>query len=399
MMNAIIEPSKACGVIAAPPSKSIAHRALICAALSDKSTVYDVDYSDDINATLKALKHLGAQVDICGTTVNIGGLNPRRIKGTTIDCKESGSTLRFLIPLCMLSGEEIVFTGAKRLFQRDLSVYKEIAVKQNIGFSLTGNKLIVKGKLKNDDFLINGDISSQFISGLMFALPFLEVESTIGFKTGLCSKPYVDMTVDVLSDFGIKIGKADNGYKLSGNQKFSDLEYRVEGDYSNAAFLDAFNLLGGNVEVKGLKENTLQGDSIYKEFFKRIKSGGIYDLSDCPDLAPVLFALSAHFSGGDFSGTKRLKIKESDRAAAMKTELEKFGAKVFVFDNEVLIKNTKLKSPEILLNSHNDHRIAMALSLLCSIYGGEIQDAQSVNKSYPKFFDDLKTLGIKVDLK
>ncbi|MCQ2478846.1 MAG: 3-phosphoshikimate 1-carboxyvinyltransferase, partial [Clostridia bacterium] len=170
----------------------------------------------------------------------------------------------------------------------------------------------------------------------------------------------------------------------------------VEGDCSSAAFLDAFNLLGGKVTVNGLNSNTLQGDSIYKKFYSCIKDGvRNFDLSDCPDLSPVMFALCSHIGEFTFTGTKRLKIKESDREECMKQELEKFGAKVEIFENEVKIYGGNLKKPSEILCGHNDHRIVMALSVLCSYYGGKIDGANAVSKGFPDFFEKIKELGVE----
>ena len=398
-MTVYIKPSKARGKISAPPSKSMAHRALICAALSNGSEVSNIALSDDITATVNALKVLGASVSLNGDKVTLGGISPQSIKKASINAGESGSTLRFLIPLCMLSGADITFIGASRLFRRDLSVYEKIAKEQGIVFNLSDSSLHIKGVLRAGEYSVRGDISSQFVSGLMFALPLLEGDSFIKFDTPVESKPYIEMTVDMLKHFGIHIECKNDGYYIEGGQRYKNFDYTVEGDYSNAAFLDAFNLLDGSVEVGGLNPDSTQGDRIYKEYFKTLTSGGSYDLSDCPDLAPLLFALSAELVGAKFTGTARLKIKESDRAASMSEELSKFGATILVSENEVEIKKTKLHSPSIPLSSHNDHRVVMALSLLLSVYGGEIEGAEAVNKSYPGFFKDIKSLGIEVQIK
>ena len=398
-MTVYIKPSVACGEITAPPSKSVSHRVLVAAALSGGSRVNNIAQSDDIKATIRALKSLGADVAINGSLASVGGLAPEKIQSVTVGVKESGSTLRFLIPLCMLCGERITFTGAKRLFERDLSVYEKIASEQGIVFEKAQNSLTVSGRLKCGVFNIRGDISSQFVSGLMFALPLLAGDSFIRFTTPVESRPYIDMTVKVLADFGIEIKSLKDGYFINGGQVYKAKETTVEGDYSNAAFLDAFNLLGGNVTVKGLTDETLQGDRVYKDVYKKIKSGGSFDLSDCPDLAPVLFALAAKLEGARFTGTARLKIKESDRAVAMSRELSKFGAKLSVKDNEVTVEKSTLHAPCQPLDSHNDHRVVMALSVLLSGYGGEIEGAEAINKSYPGFFGDIEKIGIEVETK
>lgn len=396
-MTVTIKKSKAVGSISAPPSKSVAHRALVCGALSQKSKISGIEYSNDILATLDCLKKLGAVITKEGNALSIGSLNPFKANSTTLDCGESGSTLRFLIPLCMLSGANITLTGSERLFERNLSIYEEIVKENNLLFKKGKNSLTVCGKLKCGNYKIAGNISSQFISGLLFALPLLSGDSTLEITGEYESKPYVDLTLKELDDFGVKVEECDRIYKIKGGQQYRSQIKTVEGDYSNAAFLDGFNLLGGCVQVLGLDENSLQGDRVYKAMYNDLKSGKKqFDLSNCPDLAPVMFALSAYFGGACFSGTKRLKIKESDRASAMAEELAEFGINVDVFDNNVIVHNGKLKTPTKILNSHNDHRIVMALSLLCSVTGGAISGAEAVAKSYPDYFEKIQSLKVVV---
>ena len=396
-MTVTIKKSKANGSVLAPPSKSMAHRALICGALSTESKINNIEYSNDISATLDCLASLGTKVQKCGNAVSIGGLNPDISNNATLDCGESGSTLRFLIPLCMLTGKKITLIGSNRLFERNLTIYKDIARQNGIAFDLDKNCLTICGKLKSGYYKVAGNISSQFISGLLFALPLLQGDSTLEIVGEYESEPYVDLTIKSLNDFGIKIEKCGRIYKIKGCQKYNPCEMTVEGDYSNAAFLDGFNLLGGKVTVTGLCENSLQGDKIYKQMYSQLQNGEKqFDLSNCPDLAPVMFALSAVFGGANFTGTARLKIKESDRATAMRQELEKFGIKVDVAENCVTVYGGKLKTPSDTLCGHNDHRIVMALSLLCTLTGGNINDAESVAKSYPNYFDTIKSLGIVV---
>ena len=397
-MTVTIKKSNAKGIIAAPPSKSMAHRALICGALSGGSKITNIEYSNDILATLDCLTALGAKIEIQGSKIKCGGLNPFSAKETTLDCRESGSTLRFMIPLAFLSGAKITLTGSERLFARNLTIYEEIAKQNAIIFEKGKSSLTVCGKLKSGSYKIAGNISSQFISGLLFALPLLNGDSTLEIIGEYESEPYVDLTIKSLSDFGVKIEKCGRTYKIKGNQKYEAKNITVESDYSNAAFLDGFNLLGGDVLVTGLDEGSLQGDKIYKKMYEGLKNGEKqFDLSNCPDLAPVMFALSAVYGGAHFTGTKRLKIKESDRAAAMKQELAKFGIKVDVNDNDVTVHNGELKAPRETLCGHNDHRIVMALSLLCTLTGGSINDAQSVAKSYPDYFEKIKSLGIVME--
>ena len=264
-MTVTIKTSKAKGIIAAPPSKSMAHRALICGALSCGSEIYNIEYSNDILATLDCLTALGAKIEIQDSKIKCGGLNPFVSKESVLDCRESGSTLRFMIPLAFLSGAKITLTGSERLFARNLTIYEEIAKQNAIIFEKGKNSLTVCGKLKSGSYKIAGNISSQFISGLLFALPLLDGDSTLEITGEYESEPYVDLTIKSLSDFGVKIEKCGRTYKIKGNQKYETKNITVEGDYSNAAFLDGFNLLGGDVLVTGLDESSLQGDKIYKK--------------------------------------------------------------------------------------------------------------------------------------
>lgn len=394
-MRVTFTQSVAKGEISAPPSKSIAHRLCICAAFSKKSRISNLAFSKDVTATLSCLESLGANCRINLSDAVLGGLCIDNINSATLDCNESGSTLRFLIPLCMCADKEITLCGSERLFERGLTVYEKIAKEQNIVFEKGIDRLKVCGRLKSGDYHIPGDISSQFISGLLFVLPLLSGDSTLTIDGKFESASYVGLTLDHLAKFGIKIERNKNVFYIAGSQTYQNYDKTVEGDYSNAAFLDAFNYLGGKVNVTGLNTDTLQGDRVYKDIFEGLKFGKQeFDLSDCPDLAPVCFALAAHLGNATFLGTARLKIKESDRAAAMASELAKFGANVTILENSVIIRGGNLHTPTDTLCSHNDHRVAMALSLLCTKYGGTISGAESVNKSFPDFFCALKTLSI-----
>ena len=400
-MRIVIEKSTASGRIDAPPSKSMAHRLLICGAMSDSSVISNLSESKDILATSECQKNMGADLLSDGDSVRIGGIRPEKINGKTeLFCNESGSTLRFLIPLCMMSGEKITLTGSPRLFERPLYVYEEIAKEQGIGFEKTENSVTVCGKLKPGNFTVCGNISSQFITGLLFVLPLLNGESTLTVTGNFESKSYVDLTLDAQKSFGVDIKREDNVFYIKGNQKYENRTVCVEGDYSNSAFLDAFNIIGGNVEVCGLNPDSLQGDRVYLDMYKELlNKKSSFDLSDCPDLAPVMFAMSAYTGGATFTGTARLKIKESDRASAMAEELAKFGIAVTVEENSVTVHKGTLQKPEQVLCSHNDHRIVMALSLLATVTGGEIDGAEAVSKSYPDFFEKISGLGIKINLK
>lgn len=399
IMNVTIEKSKAVGTVDAPPSKSVSHRALICGALSGDAIINNIAYSEDVLATLGCLESLGANVEKGTNFVKLGGLDLKSIPDDcNMFCNESGSTLRFFIPLCLLTGKKIVLSGSERLFERPLSIYENICKEQGIEFIKNSTSLSVCGKLKAGEYTVPGNISSQFITGLLFVLPMLEGDSKLIIEGKLESASYIDLTLDVMKAFGVEIKRQDNVFYIKGGQRYERKDYTVEGDCSNAAFLEAFNYLGGQVEVNGIAEDTLQGDRVYLEMYKDLKAGKkLFDITNTPDLAPVMFAMAAYFGGAEFVGTSRLKIKESDRAEVMSQELSKFGIEVKVFENSVKIENGEIKCPSSALNGHNDHRIVMALSLLCSVTGGTIEGAEAIKKSFPDYFEVIKRLGIKVN--
>ncbi len=401
-MQATIKPSKAKGNISAPPSKSMAHRLLICAGLSDgESRVGGLSFSQDVLATLDCLKAFGASFTINGDTVTITGANPAFYDGKEIlNCRECGSTLRFMIPLCMTSSNEIKLTGSQTLMQRPLKVYEDIAANQNLKYHLDDSVLTVQGALTPGTYEVTGSISSQFISGLLFSLPLLNGDSRLTLLPPVESRPYIDMTLQALSLFGIEIkAENENTYFIKGNQKYKHADVRVEGDYSNAAFLEALNLTGGNVKVEGLSSKSLQGDKVYLEMYEKLKKGYCtLDISDCPDLGPVLFTAASLCFGAEFIGTKRLKWKESDRASAMMRELNKCGVSVVVEENRVEIKPASPKAPKQIISGHNDHRIVMAMAVLLTKIGGTIDGAEAVRKSYPDFFEKIQSLGVEVNI-
>ena len=396
-MIARILPGKASGTVPAPPSKSMAHRLLIAAALAEgASTIQNVALSQDMLATADSLAILGQRVQIDnGTAV----LAPSPA-ANEVCVRESGSTLRFLIPLALTLGHPVTFTGAKRLFERPLSVYEEIAQEEGFQFDRQEDRLTVCGRLQPRTYRIRGDVSSQFVSGLLFALPGLSADSRIELIPPVESRPYIDMTMQALSLFGVRTCWVDDRTILvSGNQHPKGRSVTVEGDYSNAAFLEVLNLFGGDVQVTGLSPDSLQGDRIYQEYFPQLKEDApVLDISDCPDLGPVLFAAAAVCGGGSFTGTERLRIKESDRLACMQKELAKFGIQTEIGDNTFTVLPGMLKEPAERLCGHNDHRIVMALSSLLTLTGGEIEGAEAVQKSWPDYFLVLQNLGIEVVL-
>lgn len=398
-MTVTVKKGMASGTVKAPPSKSVAHRALICSALSGHGKVSNIEYSDDIRATVSCLKSLGADITELEDSVIINSFDPEKVKdGTELYCFESGSTLRFMIPLCLMTGKKITLSGSKRLFERPLKIYEDIALKNGFLFEKDCSSLTVCGNLSYGEYTLPGDISSQFISGLLFALPLAKRDSRIVLTGKTESRSYILLTLSVLEEFGINAVFKGNTIQIEGSQRYTSRDYTVEGDCSNAAFLDALGFVGGDVTVTGIKENTVQGDRVYKEMFSKLKNGErSFDLSDCPDLAPIMFALAAASGGARFEGTRRLKIKESDRAQAMHDELLKFGTDSEIYENSVVIRESELKAPSEILQSHNDHRIAMSLAVLCTLTGGTISGAQAVNKSYPAFFKTLNYLKIGTD--
>ena len=400
-MNVIIQPGTARGMVAAPPSKSMAHRLLICAALSEgESTVYGVDRSEDILATSDCLSALGASLSWEGTTVHIKGCDPRRSGPAVLNCRESGSTLRFMIPLCLLSGNPMILKGSPTLLSRPLSVYEDLCRDRGLTFTRTEEGLLVQGRLTPGEYTVPGSISSQFITGLLFALPLLDGNSRIRLLPPVESGSYLSLTLQALQDAGVRVSNPDEyTLNIEGSAAFSARSTEVEGDYSNAAFFEALNCIGGEVTVTGLRTDSLQGDRIYREYFPLLREGPAeLDLTDCPDLAPVLFAAAALCHGAVFTGTRRLRFKESDRGAVMALEMAKFGITLETEENRIIVPAGNIHMPAEPLDSHNDHRIAMALSLLCTRTGGEIHCAEAVRKSFPDYWQKLQSLGIDVSI-
>ncbi|MEE0970258.1 MAG: 3-phosphoshikimate 1-carboxyvinyltransferase [Clostridia bacterium] len=401
-MKVKISPSVANGNVFAPPSKSLAHRLLICAGMSeDESIIHGISDSEDISATLDCLETFGATYTRIGEgdTIKIRGVDFTKAspKGV-LPCRESGSTLRFFIPPALLSGSTTMFSGSETLMKRPMEVYIKLCSEGDMLFLSDGKSIVTKGKLKSGNYTVVGNISSQFISGLLFALPLCNGDSKISITPPIESRSYIDLTLSALETFGIKASWQDeHTIFIPGSQKYKGTEASVEGDYSNAAFLDAFNLLGGNVTTEGLMDGSLQGDSVYPRYFEMISKGSpSIHLGDCPDLGPIMFAMAAAKHGGVFSGTRRLKIKESDRANAMASELRKFGVTVSVSDDSVVIFPSDFHAPTETLFGHNDHRIVMSLAVLLTVCGGEIEGAEAINKSFPDFFEKITALGIGV---
>ncbi len=385
-----------CGSILPPPSKSDAHRALIAAACSEgESIIYNVELCDDIAATVDCLRALGVRVDIAGGFVRVVGRSPKFWHAERpLSCRASGSTLRFLLPLCALSGNQVTLIGEERLFARPMEPYEMLFAQKGILFQKERNSITVKGILPKGEYRLPADISSQFISGLLFALPHIEGETRIVLTTSPVSVSYIAMTCAVLSSFGADLCKTEEGYSVFGKQQLTPTKYTVEADWSGAAPWVVLNALGGKIALQGLSQNSLQGDRTCIDLAKRLSEGFCeVDLSDCPDLAPVLFALAAARYGGSFTGVHRLRDKESDRLFAMREELQKCNVNVEIVDDRAVICG-KLTPPKVPLCGHGDHRIIMAEAILLTLLGGEIVGAEAVSKSYLSFFIDLLNVGI-----
>ncbi len=395
-----IGPSKAKGQVEAPPSKSLAHRMLICASLAEgDSIVQNIELSEDIKATLDCLSTLGVNWQYLNKSIYLTGMNIRRANPSMkLYCRESGSTMRFFVPLALLTEKKITLRGAAGLMKRPMSIYAYLAETKGFYYAQNDDEVVVQGPLPAGNYTVAGNISSQFISGLFFALPLLYKNSLLEIQEPVQSQPYIDLTIEILANFGIRIDQVDkHQYFISGGQKYQPTNAKVEADYSNAAFLDAFTLLGGNVEVTNLNPVSGQGDRVYQDYFKEIQSGRpTLSLENCPDLGPILFALAAYFQGATFTETRRLAAKESNRVTAMAHELQKMGVKLEIYDDYVVVPGGQMSAPTAAFEGHNDHRIVMACSVLASIYGGRIEGAEAVTKSYPSFFKTIKDLGIEV---
>lgn len=414
MKNIKIIPGSLGGEIRVPPSKSLCHRAIIAAALAQgQSIISNVILSEDIMATIKGVQSLGAKVTFQQDKLIINGTTPKVENNCVIDCSESGSTLRFLIPLGLMQNNTITYTGNGNLGSRPLDPYIKIFKEHGITYNNSKLPISVTGKLTSGVFNIPGNISSQFITGLMFALPLLEGDSTIAITDSLESKGYIDLTIDTLKSFGIIIENHDyHSFYIRGNQNYKLTQYYVEGDYSQAAFWLAAGALNGNIACLGLDVKSKQGDNVIIDFLKlaaaNLELNSYYiksstselrsfqvDVSQCPDLAPILAVLAALSDGTSrIVGASRLRIKECDRLKAIATELNKLGAKVCEESDSLTIEGMKfLKGGEV--NSWGDHRIAMSLAIAATRCTEPviIHNSNVVHKSYPDFFNDYVMLG------
>jgi 3-phosphoshikimate 1-carboxyvinyltransferase len=411
-------PSTIHGTVNVPSSKSLSHRALIAASLAQGiSILNNITLSEDVIATINALKQIGAKFKINDTSIFVQGVKKIHHPNKAVYCNESGSTLRFLIPLFSATNKPITFTGKQSLLKRPLSIYKNLAEKDQISFIQSNDKIVVNGFFKGGLYHIDGSVSSQFFSGLMFYLPLLNNDTTIVIDGILESKSYINLTIQILQKFGIRIQEIENGYFIPGNQKYEPNNITIEGDYSQAAFFLVGGVLNGSVTTKNLSLQSLQGDQkiiniikqmngkiIYEEDgFIAVKSstiGKTIDISNCPDLGPIISLLGAVSDGKTIlTGAKRLRLKESDRIEAILSTLSKLGANIEQLNDDIIIHGVPSLSGGIV-DSYNDHRIAMmcAMAALASENPVIITRANAVNKSYPNFFNDLKSLGMSIQM-
>lgn len=419
-MIAKVFPGKCSGKVTIPPSKSMAHRAIICASLAKGvSRIDNIAYSQDILTTIDGMRALGADIikhDDFLEVTGIGNIND--CDKQEIFCNESGSTLRFFIPLFSLCGKRITFSGQGRLMDRPQSVYEKIFKDQNLFFEHKNGTISIEGPLQSGEFVLEGDVSSQFISGLLFALPLCDKASTITIKEPFESRSYVDLTMQMLTHFGIEVEYSDsNTIYIKGNQEYHSGCYCVEGDYSQLAFFACLGALNHDLEVCGVHHNSRQGDKAIMRILKQAKvdfkevvngyavkksapQGTVIDLSDCPDLGPILCVLAAFADGSThIKNAGRLRIKESDRIAAMENELKKLGVSIHSDENNIYIEGKDSYKGGVIFNAHNDHRIVMSLAIAATLCQNPctIQGSEAVRKSYPQFFEDLMSVGIEVE--
>ena len=399
-----------------PPSKSAAHRAVLCAALAEgTSHITNIEYSKDIRATLGAAAQLGAKITEEAHSVTIKGHGTAGGFVTVtrpVFCNESGSTLRFMIPLFSLTAQKVRFTGAGRLFDRPQAIYQMLFERQGLQFEQTPEGITIFGRLRPGGFTLPGDVSSQFITGLLFALPLCREDSRIRLTTPLESAGYVDMTLQVLRQAGIRVEPLEDGWFIPGSQTYQPLDTAVESDWSQAAFLLAAGALGGEVTLTGLNPASAQGDrealSLFRRFGAAVEEApgrivcrkaplhGIdIDAAQIPDLVPVL-AVTAALADRvtHITGAARLRLKESDRLAAVADGIRRLGGRVEEGPDFLTITGV----PRLTggrAEGYNDHRIVMALSM--AALGCEapvtVTDAQSVAKSWPAFFEDYRAIG------
>ena len=410
----IIKADKLVGELSPPPSKSVLHRYIIASSLAKGvSKIENISFSEDIIATIEAMKKLGAKIEHKDNYLLIDGSDTFKNlnENIEIDCNESGSTLRFLFPLSIVKENKVLFKGRGKLFKRPMTPYFKNFEKFKIKHSyIDENAILLEGQLKAGIYEIDGNISSQFITGLLFSLPLLDGKSKIIINGKLESSNYIDISLECLSKFGIKI--INNSYQefiIEGNQSYKVGNYRTEADYSQAAFFLVANAIGSKIKINDLSENSLQGDKKIIDYISEIdnwnsKDTLVLDGSETPDIIPIL-SLKAAVSGKkiEIVNIERLRIKESDRLKATVEELSKLNFDLIEKKDSILInsrENFEVNKNEkaISLSAHSDHRIAMMIAIAATCYDGEIllDNLDCVKKSYPNFWEVFLSLGGKI---
>lgn len=430
MTDLLIKPTKLKGTVHIPPSKSMAHRAVIAACLADGGSVIEnIELSDDIQATIEGMISFGAKITIQDAKdrkrlLIQGVAGNETVTNRLIDANESGSTLRFLIPIATLFEGETRFVGRGKLGIRPLDTYEQIFLEQGLRFEPSGNEqldLKVEGKLAAGNYALPGNISSQFITGLLFTLPLLDGDSVIQITTELESVGYLELTLEVLRTFGIVIAfnREERQFLIPGNQTYHAQTYTVEGDYSQAAFFLSAGALGNEVTVTGLLPDSNQGDKDIIAILEQLDAqiameedsiaaspaleglagGETIDGAQVPDIIPVSALVAALSKGAtNIVNLKRLRIKESDRLEATKTELAKLGADIRVVGDSLHIQGVSSLKGDAIVSSHKDHRMAMMLAIASTVSEKEIviKDAEYVAKSYPSFWQEFEALGGRI---
>ncbi len=403
-MDIKITPAYLNGKILVPPSKSISHRALIAASLADgESRIYNLLDCVDTTATIGALRALGAEITQDGSCTIVKGIGTPSADAD-INCHESGSTLRFIMPIAAALGCRASFDGRANLPNRPITPYFDQFEKHGVKFLTTKMPYITEGKLTGGVYEIAGNISSQFITGFLFALSLLSEDSVIKITSPLESKPYVDLTIDAMKSFGIEVTEGENEYHIKGGQKYRPCNYTVEADMSQAAFFLVANAVGGNTIPQNLRYDSVQGDRAIIDITKAfMQSGGkAFEVSagDIPDLVPIMTVLACFADGTSrITDCGRLRIKECDRLAAITDELNRLGAKVIADTDSLTIEGVKeLHGGDCV--TYSDHRIAMSLAIASQRCTEPliIRGADCVTKSYPNFFEDFRTLGGTADV-
>lgn len=413
---------KSSATIDLPPSKSIAHRAIICASLANGlSKLENIELSEDILATINAMEHLDVNMILKDRSLIIGGCK-NRLKNTTheINCKESGSTLRFCIPLFALLNHNIIFVGEESLFKRPLFIYQDLFQSLGLMFVLHKNYLSIHGPLKGGKYKVRGNISSQFISGLLFSLPLCDENSILEITDEIESYSYILLTIHILKLFQINIELIDkNKFFIQGNQQYCSRDLKIEGDFSQLAYLSLLSILSQPITFKNINFNSFQGDRIYLQFLKQLNikvetkenqltiypspiKGCQLNMSDCPDLTLALCGIGM-FSQEEIilTNCQRLKYKESNRIESILTEFKKIGVNISYDEGILRICQTKeTYAYRKTLSSHHDHRVFMTLFIAATYFLKPviIEEAECIYKSFPSFYEKMKQIGIHFEI-